>query len=150
MADQLEAKDRLSTQWFGDGRQGNCNQLCSMRMPFEELTGAIISAFYLVYNDLGPGLPEAAYRRAMMIELGFRAIPYEVEVRYPVSYRGVEVGIYRADLVVGNTVVVELKAGGGICKENIRQVLYYLKASSLPVGMLLNFGESPSFRRITR
>ena len=117
---------------------------------YEELTALIIGSFFRVYNALGPGLSEIVYHRAMMVDLRNQGIAFETEVHFPVYYLGVEVGRYRADLVVAGTVIVEIKAVAGIAKEHISQVLYYLNTSELPVGLLFNFGPKASMRRLVR
>ena len=117
---------------------------------YEELTALIIGSFFRVYKTLGPGLSEIVYHRAMRVDLRNQGIAFETEVHFPVYYLGVEVGRYRADLVVAGTVIVEIKAVAGIAKEHISQVLYYLNTSELPVGLLFNFGPKASMRRLVR
>jgi GxxExxY protein len=121
-----------------------------MHLLHSELTGLIIRAFYDVYNEIGPGFNEAPYSRAMAVALQYFGVPFEREVRYPIVYRGVEVGIYRADLVVADTLIVELKCADRISREHIRQTLFYLKASHLSLGLLLNFGITPETKRVVR
>jgi GxxExxY protein len=117
---------------------------------FAELCGIIVGAFYDVYNTLGPDLPEKLLQNALCVALQKVGVPYAREVRYTVRYQGVDVGTFRADLVIADSIVVEIKCAEKINKEHIRQVLYYLKASNLSLGIILNFGTTPSFRRVIR
>jgi len=113
-----------------------------------DCTGRIIGAFYYVYNELGPGLVERAYCRALHAELdqrGCDAIPERaLEIRY-----GTEKRIrFRADFVVDGRVVVEIKARSCLPQGHWAQLINYLRVSQLQVGLLLNFGPRPEFKRI--
>ena len=116
----------------------------------EETTRKVIGAFYTVYNALGYGFLEAVYARALAVELSARGIPFEREVSFEVRYRGQLVGLYRADFVVEGRVVVELKAAVHVTKADTRQLLNYLRASGIDVGLLLNFGPEPTLRRVVK
>lgn len=116
--------------------------------PLQELTRQIIGAFYEVNRAFGYGLLEAAYRRAMAVELGYQDIRVAQEVPFELLYRGVSVGLYRADLVVENAVIVETKAGITLDPASTVQLLNYLKVSRLQVGLLLHFGLRPGVKRI--
>ena len=118
--------------------------------PDDELTELVIAAFLFVYNVLGHGLFEAVYQRAMRAELASRGIQCRYEVPFALYHRGVNIGDYRADLIVGDTVVVECKAVEKISKAHVSQVTTYLKASGLRTGLLLNFGPEPEIRRVSR
>ena len=114
----------------------------------DPLTERIIRVFYEVYNELGFGFLESVYREAMRIalaEAGFRA---ETEVPVPVSFRGTLVGVFRADIVVDGKIIVELKTAESISKAHEAQVLHYLRASEMEVGLVMNFGPVAKFRRI--
>jgi GxxExxY protein len=114
----------------------------------DPLTERIIRVFYEVYNELGFGFLESVYREAMRIalcEAGFRV---EVEVAVPVSFRGTLVGVFRADIVVDGRIIVELKTAESISKAHEAQVLHYLRASEMEVGLVMNFGPVARFRRI--
>ena len=114
----------------------------------DPLTERIIRVFYEVYNELGFGFLESVYRGAMRIalaEAGFRA---ETEVPVPVSFRGTLVGVFRADIVVDGKIIVELKTAESISKAHEAQVLHYLRASEMEVGLVMNFGPVAKFRRI--
>jgi GxxExxY protein len=108
----------------------------------QELTHAIIGAAMRVHSGIGPGLPEPVYRRALMIELRKRGLAGERERQYDVFYEGESVGQFRADVVVNEAVICELKAVECLSKDHEAQLLSYLKASGLRVGMLLNFGRA--------
>ncbi len=114
----------------------------------DPLTERIIRVFYEVYNELGFGFLESVYRAAMCIalaEAGFRA---EAEAPVPVSFRGTLVGVFRADIVVDGKIIVELKTAESISKAHEAQVLHYLRASEMEVGLVMNFGPVAKFRRI--
>jgi len=112
-----------------------------------ELTETIIKAFYKVYNTLGHGFLEKVYENALMIELqkiGLRATQ-QCPVR--VLYDGQAIGDYFADVVVEDVVIVELKAAAALDKAHEAQLLNYLRATEIEVGLLLNFGIKPEFKR---
>lgn len=113
-----------------------------------ELTGRIIGAFYPVYNDLGFGRHEIVYRNALQVEFSHRGIAWEKEVLYPVHYRGVQVGLYRCDLLVERRVIVEVKATHALIDADRRQALNYLRSADLEVGLILHFGPKPHFERV--
>lgn len=112
------------------------------------VTDRIIGVFYDVYNELGSGFLESTYAEAMVIALnqsGLRAIR---EVPVPVWFRGKKIGQYFADMVVDNTVLLELKAARSLESAHEAQLLHYLRATEIEVGLLLNFGLRPQFRRL--
>lgn len=104
------------------------------------LTKKVIGAAFTVSNTLGHGFLELVYRNALSEELALNGIEVQREKQFPVHYRGKQVGIYIADLVIHDVVIVELKAVMALAPAHAAQVLNYLKASRLPVGLLLNFG----------
>ena len=112
-----------------------------------ELTDKIIGAFYDVYNELGHGFLESTYAEAMVVALESSglAVAREVPVRV---FRGRKVGQYFADLLVDNAVLLELKATRTIESAHEAQLLHYLRATEIEVGLLLNFGVRPQFRRL--
>jgi GxxExxY protein len=120
----------------------------TLELVHGELTRQIIGAFYEVYRELGPGFLESVYQRAMPIALAARGVSSEREVSLTVRFRGVVVGEYRADLIAGERVIVETKVGDQIAQAHESQLLNYLRASGLHVGLLLNFGPRPAFRRL--
>ena len=103
-------------------------------------TFAIIGAAIEVHRWFGPGYLEAAYQKALAIELRLRGIPCRREVPFPLVYKGEDLGTaYRADMICGN-VLVELKATCGLADHDVAQVVHYLRSSGLSRGLLLNFG----------
>ncbi|GAB4283032.1 MAG: GxxExxY protein [Deferrisomatales bacterium] len=103
------------------------------------LTDAVIGAAIEVHCHLGPGYLESAYEEAMGIELTLRGVQYKRQVPVSVEYKGSAVGEGRLDLLVGESLVVELKAVDALAPIHRAQVLSYLKTTALPVGLLLNF-----------
>ena len=112
-----------------------------------ELTHRVIGTFYDVYNALGYGFLESVYRSAFAIELTRRGIHVAVEVPVDVVYEGEVVGIFRADLLVESRVVLELKACQKLTAADEMEVLNYLRATDLELGLLFHFGPKPAFRR---
>ena len=108
--------------------------------PEQELTGKIIGAAFAVHNDLGAGFLEKVYSNALAVELGQTGISCEREVPFKVKFRNTVVGDYCADMVVERRVLVELKACAGLDAVHEAQILNYLKASGIRVGLLMNFG----------
>ena len=111
------------------------------------LTEKIIRAFYTVYNTLGYGFLEKVYENAMFIELKNMGFLVEKQCRIKVFYEDFQVGDYFADLIVDEKVIIELKASEALCEEHEFQLINYLKATEIEVGLLLNFGKKPEFRR---
>ncbi len=112
------------------------------------LTGRILEVFHSVFNELGFGFVESVYCRAMAIALAESGLRVETEVAVPVSFHGQLVGVFRADLVVEGKIILELKTAEQISKAHEAQLLHYLRASELEIGLILNFGEVPKSRRI--
>jgi GxxExxY protein len=106
----------------------------------DDLTERIIGAAFVVANSLGHGFLEAVYRNAMAEELRAQGLSVAKEKPFPVAYRGRRVGLYLADLVIEDRVIAELKAVEALTRSHSAQLLNYLKASNLQVGLLLNFG----------
>lgn len=116
-------------------------------MLHAETTDQILKAFYKVYNTLGYGFLEGVYEKAMFIELRNMGLFVERQKRIKVFYEAQVVGDYFADLIVNECVIVELKATGHLRKEHIYQLINYLKATEIEIGLLLNFGKEPQFKR---
>jgi GxxExxY protein len=112
-----------------------------------EITDLIIKAFYNVYNKLGYGFLERVYENAMMIELSRLGLKAEKQKQLKVFYDEFEIGAYFADIIVNDIVIVELKAAEAICPEHEAQLVNYLKATDIEVGLVLNFGKEPKFNR---
>ena len=116
-------------------------------MKHEAITEKIIKAFYKVYNTLGYGFLEKVYENALCIELTEMGFKVERQKKHLVYYFGHIVGDYNADLLVEQLVAVELKANEYLVEANESQLINYLKATTLEVGLLLNFGKKPEIRR---
>lgn len=116
-------------------------------MTDDELTKAIIGCAYKVHNALGPGFLEKVYENAMRIELEKLGLAVKQQQPVKVIYDGHFVGQYYADLWVNERIVIELKAVRAIAKEHEVQLVNYLTATRLDVGLLLNFGSSAEVRR---
>ena len=117
-------------------------------MKHEQITSRIIKVFYEVYNELGYGLTEKIYEKAMMIALADEGLKVECQKSLKVHFRGKLIGEFTVDLVVDDTVIVELKAASNIVEAHEAQLLNYLKASNLEVGLILNFGPKPGMKRM--
>jgi GxxExxY protein len=113
-----------------------------------ELTGQVIGAFYTVYNQLRHGFLETVYAGALEYELRALDLPYVREMQLDVRYKGTLVGCYRADFVIAGTLVLELKASHSVGVPDRRQLLNYLRATELQVGLLLHFGPEATFTRV--
>lgn len=113
-----------------------------------DLTREIIGAFFETYNELGYGFAEAVYQRALPIVLAARGLHAEVERRVAVQFRGATIGEYRPDLIVENRVIVECKVAAKILPAHETQLLNYLKATGISIGLIFNFGSQPAFRRM--
>ena len=116
-------------------------------MLHSEITSKILQAYYKVYNTLGYGFLETVYEKAMLIELRKMDFFVERQKRVKVFYEGFEVGDYFADLIVNECVIIELKAGEQLHPDHECQLINYLKATEIEVGLLLNFGKTPEFKR---
>ena len=116
-------------------------------LKHKALTDTVLCAFYTVYNSLGYGFLEKVYENALLYELTKRGIVVVPQFPLTVSYDGKIVGEYVADLVVGNSLIIEIKATRSLLPEHEAQLLNYLKATEIEVGLLLNFGPKPEFRR---
>ncbi len=113
----------------------------------EEVTEKIINAFYQVNNRLGFGFLEKVYERAMIIELQKQGCKVETQKSIKVYYDGNVIGDYFADMLVDNRVIVELKAVESLNHEHELQLINYLRATKIEVGLLINFGKRAEFKR---
>ncbi len=113
----------------------------------KDITDLILKAYYNVYNKLGYGFLEKVYENAMIIELNDLGLKCERQKQIEVYYKNKNVGEYFADLIVNDLVIVELKAAESICPEHEAQLTNYLRATNCEVGLLLNFGKTPQFKR---
>ena len=113
-----------------------------------EISGKIIGAFFLVYNTLGFGFLERVYERAMYVALKNRSVKVERQVMFDVYFEGELVGRHRADLLVERRVVVEIKATHTLPNASKRQLLNYLTALNLELGLVLHFGPTAQYYRV--
>jgi GxxExxY protein len=113
----------------------------------KDITDKINKTYYHVYNKLGYGFLEKVYENAMMIEL--RKMDLQVQNQAPIKvlYEQQLVGEYYADIIVEESVIIELKAAASLCEEHEFQLINYLKATETEVALLLNFGKTPQFKR---
>ena len=119
------------------------------KLLHSELTEKILGVYYDAYNEIGHGFLESAYNNCMLFALTNAGISVRREVPVPVYFRGQNVGQFKADLVVNNSVLIELKAVQNLDRSHEAQVMNYLRATELEAGLLLNFGSpKPQFRRI--
>jgi GxxExxY protein len=112
-----------------------------------EITEKVLGIFFDVYNELGCGFLECVYQQALRIALLQTGLKVAIEVPVPVYFRGEIVGNFRADLVVNDCVLLELKAISAFDPAHEGQLLHYLRATNLEVGLLLNFGPRAQFKR---
>ena len=129
-----------------DGRRSDSS--IDAGLLFRKTTNAILGGFYSVYNSLGFGFLESVYTNALIICLTRAGLQVDQQTPYEVFFRGQSIGMYRADLVVESTVIVEIKAARTIIPQHLYQLRNYLRVSQLRVGLLFNSGEKPEFRRV--
>jgi GxxExxY protein len=122
-------------------------QIKMKNYPHQELTKSIIGIYYDVYNELGYGFLEKVYHRAMIIELNKNGYEVEHEKKIEVFYKNEVVGIYIPDLIINKAVILELKCVEYLIEAHENQLINYLKATDCEVGLVLNFGKDPQFRR---
>lgn len=111
-------------------------------MEHENITRKVIGCAYRVYNAMGFGFLESVYEKCLLIELEKAGLRAQAQVSIPVKYDGQSVGDFTADLVVEDKVIVELKSLQRLIKAHEIQLVNYLVATGIPVGLLINFGES--------
>ena len=122
-----------------------------LSMLHRGLTHSIIGCAFEVVNELGSGFLESVYENAMMVALSDAGISAETQKPIQISFRGKSVGDYYADLIVEKKVIVELKAVNALAAEHEAQVINYLIASGIEVGLLINFGNPKlDCKRLTR
>ena len=117
-------------------------------MKHGELTGQIIGVFYDVYNELGHGFLESVYQKSLGLALRSAGLNACWPIDIPVRFRGIEVGHFEADMLVEKCVLLELKAVRTLDGSHQAQLLNYLRATEIEVGLLLNFGVKPEFWRL--
>ncbi len=114
---------------------------------YKEITDIVLRSFYEVYNELGDGFLESVYENALYIVLTGYGLYIERQKDISVFFRGKVIGVFKADLIVNQKVIVELKAVRNLNPAHEAQLINYLKATSVEVGLLLNFGKKPEFKR---
>ena len=112
------------------------------------ITDKILRVFYEVYNELGHGFLESVYHRSLVLALESVGLNVCSRVDIPVWFRGTRVGHFEADILVESCVLLELKAARMLDSSHRAQLLNYLRATEIEVGLLLNFGEKPEFKRV--
>jgi GxxExxY protein len=113
-----------------------------------EITGIVINGFHVTYDRLGFGFLEIVYRRALAMELRAFGLSVVEEAPVDVWYARAKIGHYRADILVENKVIVEIKTGRALGEADRKQLLNYLRASEIEVGLLLLYGPGPLFKRL--
>jgi GxxExxY protein len=113
----------------------------------ENLTEKIIKAFYNIYNELGYGFLENVYENSLIVELEAMGLAVENQKEISVMYKNNQVGFYKADIIVEDKVIIEVKAISKLAKVHEVQLINYLKATVVKVGLLVNFGKKLEFKR---
>ena len=117
------------------------------KFPHQELTKSIIGIYYNVYNELGFGFLEKVYHKSLLIELKRNGYKIDSEKKVNVYYKNEIVGEYIPDIIINDSVIVELKCVEYLTDIHENQLLNYLKATDCEVGLILNFGKDPQFIR---
>jgi GxxExxY protein len=118
------------------------------KLKYADITEKIIGVYFSVYNELGFGFLESVYQSAMEVALTEQGFDVGQQVAIPVWFHNRQIGDYRADLVVDGCVLLELKAAKSLESAHEAQLLNYLRATQFEVGLLLNFGPKPEFKRM--
>ncbi len=117
------------------------------KLLYEELTEQIIGAYYEVYNELGFGYLERCYQNALYYELQDRGLNVEAQRKVKVHYKERIIGNYEPDLIVNDLIIIELKAVEQLIDDHEIQLYNYLRSTECEIGLLMNFGTKPEFRR---
>ena len=112
------------------------------------LTQKVIGVFFEVYNELGHGFLESVYQKALCFALADAGVTVHSPIAIPVWFRGHEVGRFEGDMLIERCVLLELKAARTLHSSHQAQLLNYLRATEIEVGLLLNFGVKPEFKRV--
>ena len=119
----------------------------SARSLFEgDLTRVVIGGFFDVYNQMGRGFLESVYEGSLELALQEAGVTVQRQYPVPVCFRGKEVGFFRADLLIDNKIIVEIKRARRIHQRHKAQLIDVLKATTIELGLLLNFGPKPVFK----
>ena len=119
----------------------------NVNFKHSEITKLIIESFFVVYNKLGFGFLENVYERALILELVKKGLRCAAQYPIKVLYDGLNIGNYFADILVNECVIIEIKAASALCEDHEKQLINYLRATDIEVGLLLNFGVKPQFKR---
>ncbi len=123
-------------------------KIVNVELKHADLTDKLIGIYYELYNELGHGFLESVYQKAFALVLRQEGIAYQQQTPIHVVFRGEELGEFFADLLVESSVLIELKAVRALEKTHERQLLNYLRATNIEIGLLFNFGPAPQFRRL--
>lgn len=118
-----------------------------MELLHKNITDIILKSYYKVFNNLGYGFLEKVYENALFYELKKQGLVCEKQKPIKVYYDEIQVGEYYADIIVNECIIIELKAAESLAEEHEFQLINYLKATDIEVGLVLNFGENPQFKR---
>ena len=118
-----------------------------MELLHKNITDIILKSYYKVFNNLGYGFLEKVYENALFYELKKQGLVCEKQKPIKVYYDEIQVGEYYADIIVNECIIIELKAAESLAEEHEFQLINYLKATDIEVGLLLNFGKNPQFKR---
>jgi GxxExxY protein len=126
-------------------------KIINTQYPDSELTGKIIGCAFEVHKVLGNGFQEVIYQRALSKEFDIQGLPYQREKEIPIYYKGIDIGTRRVDFFVYDKIMVEIKAINELENVHQAQVINYLEAYQIEIGLLINFG-SPSlqFKRVMK
>lgn len=118
-----------------------------MSLKYKEITDKIIKGYYEVYNELGDGFLESVYENAISIVLNEYGLAVERQKGKSVNFRDQVIGEFKPDLIIDGNIIIELKAVRVLDSAHEAQLINYLKATDIEVGLLLNFGRKPEFKR---
>ena len=118
-----------------------------MELLHKNITDIILKSYYKVFNNLGYGFLEKVYENALFYELKNQGLVCEKQKPIKVYYDEIQVGEYYADIIVNECIIIELKAAESLAEEHEFQLINYLKATDIEVGLVLNFGKNPQFKR---
>jgi len=119
------------------------------KIIFPKLSYKIVGVLFEVYNHLGPGFQEKHYQRAIVRELKKEKMPFKEQVYSPLIYKEENIGSQFIDFLIDNKIILEIKKGDRFSKNNIDQILNYLKTKKLKLGIIANFGSKElKFKRI--
>ena len=124
------------------------NEIDQIVRKHKELTHKIIDVFHQVYDELGHGFLESVYQRSLGLALVSAGVKVRTNVRIPVWFRGQRVGMFEGDMLVEESILLELKVARCLDLSHQSQLRNYLRATDIEVGLLLNFGVKPEFKQL--